>query len=278
MSEYYKPHRKPDWNYGGPNWKLSRSKIDLFLECPRCFYVDNKLGVARPPGFPFSLNSAVDKLLKKEFDAHRRGKTAHPLMKEYGIDAVPFTHPKMEEWRDSLRAGISFVHKPTGFFVRGGVDDIWVYPSGELIVVDYKATSKDGEVSLDAAWQDGYKRQMETYQWLFRQNNFKVSDTGFFVYVNGRTDREAFDAKLEFDVKIIPYTGKTDWVEPTLHKIKACLDSDSLPSSEALCDYCNYRKAVAEVSAVVATASSATKTELRAKKASPQKVETTSLF
>ena len=65
MSQFYKPNRKPDWNYGGPRWRLSRSKIALFLECARCFYIDNKLGVARPPGFPFNLNSAVDFLLKK---------------------------------------------------------------------------------------------------------------------------------------------------------------------------------------------------------------------
>lgn len=248
MSGYYKPHRKSDWNYGGPNWKLSRSKIDLFFQCARCFYVDNKLGVARPPGFPFTLNSAVDKLLKKEFDTHRKKKTTHPLMKKYGIDAVPFQHIKMEEWRDSLRAGVMFRHAPTGFLVRGGVDDVWVDPEGELIVVDYKATSKDGEVSLDAEWQDGYKRQMETYQWLFRKNGFKVSDTGYFVYVNGKTDKEAFDAKLEFDVSIIPYTGNTDWVEPTLHSIKKCLDSTELPAPAEDCDYCAYRKAAAEVS------------------------------
>ncbi|MEY2702863.1 MAG: hypothetical protein RLY43_1501, partial [Bacteroidota bacterium] len=30
--------RDSRWNYGGSNWKLSRSKIDLFIECPRCFY------------------------------------------------------------------------------------------------------------------------------------------------------------------------------------------------------------------------------------------------
>lgn len=248
MSDYYKPNRRPEWNYGGPNWKLSRSKIDLFLECPRCFYVDNKLGVARPPGFPFSLNSAVDTLLKKEFDAHRINKTAHPLMKKYGIDAVPFDHSKMREWRDSLRAGISFLHKPTGLFVRGGVDDVWVHPNRELIVVDYKATSKDGEVNLDAKWQDGYKKQMEVYQWLFRQNGFRVSDTGYFVYVNGKTDREAFDAKLEFDVSIIPYTGNTNWVEPALYDIKKCLSAEVVPDPAPLCDYCNYRKAAAEVS------------------------------
>lgn len=264
MSEYYKPHRNPGWNYGGPNWKLSRSKIDLFLSCPRCFYVDNRLGVARPPGYPFNLNSAVDRLFKMEFDVHRAKQTKHPLIEASGIDAIPFKHPKMDEWRDSLRAGVSYRHKPTGFLVRGGVDDVWIHPTGELIVVDYKATSKDGKVSLDADWQDGYKRQMETYQWLFRQNGFPVSDTGYFVYANGITDTDSFDAKLEFDISVLPYTGNTDWVEPTLLEIKKCLDSSDVPNPAQLCDYCNYRKAAAEVS-VGATKKGADKTPVKAK-------------
>lgn len=247
MSSFYKPHRNPDWNYGGPKWRLSRSKIDLFVSCPRCFYIDNRLGTARPPGFPFNLNSAVDKLLKKEFDLHRAKATAHPLMKEYGLDAVPYQHEKMDEWRDALRGGITYKHPATGLLVCGGVDDVWVNPAGELIIVDYKATSKEGEVSLDADWQDGYKRQMEIYQWLFRKNNFKVSETGYFVYCNGDTDKEAFDAKLEFDIKLIPYKGDPSWVEQTLLDAKACLDAEKLPRAGAACDYCTYRRATQEV-------------------------------
>ena len=74
----------------------------------------------------------------------------------------------MDEWRDSLRAGVRYLHEPTNFLVSGGVDDIWINPAGELHVVDYKATSKKGEVNIDAPWQDGYKRQIEIYQWLLR--------------------------------------------------------------------------------------------------------------
>jgi hypothetical protein len=48
---------------------------------------------------PFNLNSAVDLLLKKEFDVHRIAQTAHPLMKHYGIDAIPFAHANMDMWR-----------------------------------------------------------------------------------------------------------------------------------------------------------------------------------
>lgn len=243
MSQYYKPNRQPDYNYGGPKWRLSRSKIDLFLECRRCFYLDNKLGVARPPGYPFNLNSAVDELLKKEFDTHRAAGSQHPLAAAYGVDAVPFNDPRMDEWRDALKRGIQCLHKPTGLTVRGGVDDVWVDKDGKLIIVDYKATSKNGKIeSLDEEWHRGYKRQLEVYQWLFRQNGFAVSDTGYWVYANASKDRKAFDAKLEFEVTLVPYTGSTEWVEGALMELKACLDSAEIPPAGAGCDYCRYRE------------------------------------
>ncbi|MBI5005450.1 MAG: PD-(D/E)XK nuclease family protein [Candidatus Lloydbacteria bacterium] len=253
MSQYYNPKRVRNLYMPGVKepFRLSRSKIDLFLECPKCFYLDRRLGVGRPPGFPFSLNSAVDALLKKEFDAHRAKGSAHPLMKEYGVDAVPFAHEKMNEWRDSLRGGVTYVHQPTNFLVTGGVDDIWVNPEGELIVVDYKATSKNGEVNLDAEWQDGYKRQMEVYQWLLRRNGFAVSSTGYFVYCNGDADKEAFDAKLEFDIKLIPYTGDDGWIEPALLKIKEALEDPRVPKAHADCDYCRYRDAADDVQSML---------------------------
>ncbi len=221
-------------------FRVSRSKIDLFLECPRCFYLDRRIGISRPQGFPFNLNSAVDILLKKEFDLHRRQHTPHPLMESYGVDAVPLEHEMMDKWRDTFK-GVEYFHTPTNFVVFGGVDDVWQNPDGELIVVDYKATSKDGEVGLDAEWQDGYKRQMEVYQWLLSQNGYKVSKTGYFVYANGQRDREAFDGKLEFDIKLIPYEGKPDWIDDTLEDMKKCLDGE-LPRSSPNCEYCNFVK------------------------------------
>ncbi|MBI5644980.1 PD-(D/E)XK nuclease family protein [Candidatus Kaiserbacteria bacterium] len=245
MSDFYKPDRNPKWNYGGPNWTLSRSKIDLFVNCRRCFYIDNKLGTARPPGFPFNLNSAVDALLKKEFDYHRANGTTHPLMKTYGVDAVPFAHPDMDAWRDALKRGVQHIHDETGLLVRGGVDDIWKGADGKLIVVDYKATSKDKRIeALDEEWHDGYKRQIEVYQWLLRKSGFEVSDTGYFVYANASRDRKAFDATLEFEVTLVPHRGDDSWVDQTLVEIKKCLESDQLPERGRDCDYCTYRETV----------------------------------
>ncbi len=222
-------------------FKLSRSKIDMFLECPLCFYLDRRLGIARPQGAPFTLNIAVDHLLKKEFDTHRIAATTHPLMKSYGVDAVPFSHEQIDVWRENF-TGVQYLHPETNFIVFGAVDDIWQMSDGNLAVVDYKATSKEGEIELeDTKWHNQYRRQMEVYQWLLRNNNFNVSDTGYFVYVNGKKDRVAFDGKLEFDVKIIPYTGKSDWIEDVLKKAKKCLDSNEVPNKSPTCEYCEYR-------------------------------------
>lgn len=251
MSKYYNPNRK--WNVYDPNsneaFRLSRSKIDLFLNCQRCFYMDRRLGVGQPPSFPFNLNSAVDKLLKKEFDIHRAEGSAHPLMKKYGVDAVPFQHEKIEEWRDAMRRGITHAIAGSNVVITGGVDDVWEASNKDIIIVDYKATSKDEEVNLDAEWQIGYKRQMEIYQWLFRQNGFKVSNTGYFVYCNGDTDKKAFDAKLEFDIKIIPYVGNDTWVEKTVLAAIKCMNGSAMPESGPECDFCKYRAAARKVEA-----------------------------
>ena len=246
MSEYYTAQRARglyEPNSAEP-FKLSRSKIDLFFECPRCFYYDRRLGIGRPPGFPFSLNSAVDHLLKLEFDIHRAKGTKHPLIEKYGVDAVPVAHKDLDKWRANF-TGIQFLHKPTNLLITGAIDDLWQNSKGEYIIVDYKATSKEGEIKeLDKAWQDGYKRQMEIYQWLFRQSGFKVADTGYFVYCNGDKDKKAFDAKLEFNITSIPYKGNDSWVEEIIVEAHKCLNGDKIPEADPDCDYCNYINAI----------------------------------
>ena len=250
MSQYYNGKRSKNIYEPGSSepFKLSRSRIELFIQCPRCFYIDRRLGVDRPPGFPFTLNSAVDALLKKEFDLLRQNKEPHSLMKKYGIDAIPVQHPDLDVWRQNFK-GVRYHHKPTNLLITGAIDDLWQNSQGEYIVVDYKSTSKNEEIiALDKDWQDGYKRQMEIYQWLIRRNGLTVSNMGYFVYCNGRTDLDKFDAKLEFDITLIGYEGNDDWVEKTIFDAHRCLNADVIPEANVTCDYCRYTEAVAGTS------------------------------
>lgn len=230
-------------------WKISRSKIDMFLDCPRCFYLDQKLGVGRPSMPAFTLNSAVDFLLKNEFDLLRKAGESHELMKKYKIDAVPYDHKDLPLWRGEVNSysGAKVLHQKTNLIVDGLVDDIWINKSGELLIVDYKSTSTTKEISLEDEYKQGYKIQMEIYQWIFRNLGFKVSDTGYFVFANATKNRSSFDGKLEFDMTIIGHKGDSSWVEKTLEDIKNCLFGD-IPKQNPECEFCDYRKRAAEAS------------------------------
>lgn len=247
MADYvkrYNPDRHADWNYGGAKWRLSRSKIDFFLECPRCFYLDNKLGTKRPSFPSFNLNIAVDELFKKEFDEFRKRKTPHPIMEKYGINAIPFEHKDLSTWRENFE-GIQYTDTETGLVISGAVDDIWVTPHETLIIVDYKSTSKDGSITelSDSSWDQQYKRQLGVYKWLLEKNGFAVESTGYLVYANASKEEPNFDDKLIFETTLVAVETETDWIEPTLDAIKECLEADSYPDSGPNCEFCPYREA-----------------------------------
>lgn len=242
-SQPYQPGQKDPY-------KLSRSKLELFTQCPRCFWLDVRHKITRPSSPPFQINKAIDELYKKEFDVFRTKGEPHPLMTKNKIQAIPFAHDNLNTWRTNF-TGVSTLHEPTNLHIFGAVDDIWVNPEGELIVVDYKATSKASEVSLDSDWQVTYKRQMEIYQWLLRQNGFKVDNTGYFVYTNARQDLDGFNDTLQFRTKVIPYKGSDEWVEPKIIEMKDCMDGDIPEVGIAImggsCEHCAYARSRTEL-------------------------------
>lgn len=228
-------------------FNVSRSKIALFLECAQCFWLDRRLGIARPDMPGWSLNSAVDTLLKNEFDLLREKQEPHRLMLFHRIDAVPFSHPDLHLWRDDhgKRIGASTLHKKTNLNICGIIDDIWQNTkTGQLHIVDYKSTSTDYRISLAGKWKEGYKKQMEVYQWIFKQMGFPVSATGYFLFANATKNRPGFHGKLEFESSILEHTGDLSWIEPAILAIKKCLESDEILESSKECQHCGYRKLI----------------------------------
>lgn len=219
-------------------YPLSRSKVELFLQCPRCFYLDRRSGIGRINGPPYSLNLAVDALLKREFDAYRLREESHPIMITYGVEGVPFRHKDFLEWRDG--AGIHALHPQTRFDVFGIIDDLWMNERGEIVVVDYKATSTVADISIDG--RDSYKHQIELYQWLLRQNGFLVSTVGYFLFANAVKDRDVFDRTLEFTMQILPYEGIDTWIDDALRGAYDVLQEDLPPPATESCEWCEYRR------------------------------------
>lgn len=214
---------------------LSRSKLELFLSCHRCFYFDYLHKIKRPKFPPFNLNNAVDQLMKKEFDHYRHSHSQHPIMKEFGVDAVPYSHDDLEIWREPLRGGLRFLETNSNIELRGAPDDIWINETGELIIVDYKATIN---------MHEAYKRQLEVYSWLLRKKGFKVSATGYILFAMCNTFADSFSKKLEFKMKLEPVQLEDSWIEPELQKIRKLIDGEEMPKAGDSCDFCAYNQKI----------------------------------
>ena len=117
--------------------KLSRSAVEKFINCKRCFVLQYKFKIS-PPSLPFTLNNAVDELCKTEFDYYRKKQEPHPLFIKHNIKAVPFKHADIDTWRN-FRRGLNYTDEMQGFHFYGAIDDVWINYKKELIVADVKS-------------------------------------------------------------------------------------------------------------------------------------------
>lgn len=224
--------------------KVSRSGVEKFLNCKRCFVLEQKYKL-RAPSLPFTLNMAVDSLCKNEFDYYRQKQEPHPIFIKNNIDAVPFNHEMMNDWRNNFK-GIHYKDHSKGYDFYGAVDDVWVKPNGDLIISDVKTTSKKvfnwDKTFNEYEYPKGYVRQLEMYQWLFRKNGFKVADEAYLVYYNGLKNEKMFNQELKFELHLIKIECNDDWVENAV--ISACdlLGSEEYPSGAKNCMTCQYLK------------------------------------
>ena len=160
-----------------------------------------------------------------------------------GIEGSSFSAPRYRALEEQLQRYPS--PHGSGKEIFGAVDDVWENTeTGELHIVDYKSTSKQGEPSIDVGWGDAYKRQMEIYQWLFREAGFNVSPIGYFLYVNGIKQGTFYEGtakgRMWFDTTMIAYEGDASWVASAVDEAVACLAGDEIPDSGDACDNCRY--------------------------------------
>ena len=221
--------------------KLSRYKIEKYINCQKCFVLYHTHKIS-PKTIPFTLNIALDNLCKNEFDHYRNKQQPHPLFKEHNIDAIPFAHPNIDDWRNNWK-GIRYRDKDGKYDFGGAIDDVWQKPNGDLIISDVKATSKkifDWEYTYSMHYGKGYKRQLEMYQWLFRKNGFKVANEAYLLYYNGLKNEPFFKQNMQFDLHVVKLECDDSWVEKTVNDAVTLIESNIIPKGSKSCEDCNY--------------------------------------
>ena len=176
--------------------KLSPSSLNLYLECPHCFWLEKRRGIKRPPPYPYALNMAVDVLLKEEIDRYRAENKPHPLILAHKIPAKLFSNQNLlNQWRSNF-AGLRYFDSELEATIFGAVDDVLEFEDGKLAPMDYKSTG-----SAVATIYDRFQLQMDIYTYLLEKNGFLTPRKGYLAFYivdkgNGFGDRLPFRKEL----------------------------------------------------------------------------------
>ncbi len=220
-------------------FKLSRTKIDLFFECKRCFFLDQKFGIKRPHGASLVLSNRIVEDFKKELNVCRVERNIHSKVKELNKNLIPIIHGNLEEWKSSFK-GASFLHDATNLLIYGIIDDIWLDRStkkNHSVVI--KSNSKKNHISYEEIWP-GYWRQLSLYSYLLSKNLLPMSSTGILVFINAPTNISQIETESSFNLNIFEKILDFDWIEPTIHEISKTLNNDKPPENSKKCKYCSY--------------------------------------
>lgn len=163
-------------------YKLSPSAVNLFLECPRCFWLNKHKVWKRPTGIFPSLPSGMDKILKEHFDRFRDNGELPPEICENGhcngtklFGENEKEKELLKEWQSNFK-GIKYEDEK-GNLWHGAVDNL-LKKDDKIIVLDYKTRG----FPLKEDTHTHYQFQMDTYNFLLRKNGYKTEDYTFLLF------------------------------------------------------------------------------------------------
>lgn len=146
--------------------KLSPSSLNLFVDCPRCFWFAFRKKITRPSGpFP-SLPTGMDSVIKKYFDTYRTHGSLPPILK----DRIP------AKLAQGLPKTLYFELSP-GAILYGRPDEYLEFPEQIFAPLDHKTRASAPKELLPV-----YQNQMDIYDLLLRKNKYQTRNKAFLVY------------------------------------------------------------------------------------------------
>ena len=214
--------------------QLSPNSLNLYLDCPHCFWLDKNLGIKRPPPYPYALNSAVDTLLKEEFDAYRAKNLQHPLLKESKINCRLFPNQELlNQWRNNF-AGIRFFDQQLQATLFGAVDDVLEFDGGKLAPLDYKSTG-----SSAANVYDRFQLQLDTYTFLMEKNGYQTTRKGYLAFYIVDKSKGFLD-RLPFRKEVMEINTNPSDIYEIFKDAVACLRSPAPPPHSEDCQFSKW--------------------------------------
>jgi CRISPR/Cas system-associated exonuclease Cas4 (RecB family) len=215
------------------NYKLSPSRMNLFFECERCFWLRVNKKINRPSGpFP-SLPSGVDQKVKNHFDRFRQKDESPPELEDLDLTLLEDSQflQKARSWRTEPKLRLNELNA----ILRGGVDDLLEDQSGNIVVMDYK--TRGYPPKEDSGAPDYYRRQVNLYNLILRENGYKTKEYGLILYFYPEkfTESGGFLFHTEIRKVDVDMEKARKMVEDAVNTLEG-----EIPEHSENCDFCEW--------------------------------------
>lgn len=213
--------------------KLSPSTLNLFLECPRCFWSDKARNIKRPRGIFPSLPGGMDRAIKGHFDGFRARKVLPSELGSKDFDGIKLfeNQAQLDRWRN-WKTGLEY-RDSDGSILSGALDDLLVKDS-QHIPFDYKTK---GSITTEADAVKYYQNQLDCYALLLHENRMPTAGYAFLLYYSPKNVRE--EGNVLFELQALKIATDHERARATFRKAVALL-SGPVPATNGQCEYCTW--------------------------------------
>lgn len=215
------------------SFKLSPSTLNLFLECPRCFWLDKIKNIKRPRGIFPSLPSGMDRAIKVYFDSFRAKNKLPPELDGKDFEGIKLysDQAQLNRWRE-WRTGLGYQDED-GSVLSGALDDLLV-KGDRYSPFDYKTK---GSVTTEADAVKYYQNQLDCYAFLLETNHLPTLGYAFLFYYSPKSVSER--GSVLFELQAIKIATDIERARTTFRKAITLLKSTQ-PISSLNCEYCAW--------------------------------------
>lgn len=232
MDERVPSTRKPKNN----KIRLSPSALNLFLQCPRCFWLEKNKRIKRPRGIFPSLPSGMDSVIKKYFDSFRVKGDMPPEIKGKMRGELFSDISTLDKWRNWRKSDLHYEDMESGTILVGALDDCLV-EDGFYIPLDYKTRG----YKLKGDPRRYYQNQLDCYCLMLDYSCFKTKGLAYLLYYWPEEVQQ--NGIVRFHVEPIKIETNIESAKKTVRDAVKLL-SLPMPKSNPDCEYCNLIKGV----------------------------------
>ncbi|MCM8796472.1 MAG: PD-(D/E)XK nuclease family protein [Candidatus Omnitrophica bacterium] len=205
-------------------FKISPSSLNLFVECPRCFWLYLNREIKRPGAPVASITSGIDRAIKEYLNEFRAKNELPPFLKDKLPGKLMVNFPK--------RGWLEYTDKKLNAKLGGFLDECIEFEDKHYAVMDHKTRG-----SIPEAVHQAYQLQMDVYTLLLEENGFPTKKNAYLVYYIPKKITYGLDFQFEIllkEIKTDPQRAKEIFSNGVV-----CL-SGPIPPLQDNCGFCKW--------------------------------------